>query len=100
MTPWLLRLIVAIVVAFFIEQGNPGLMQNLVLVPALIPTHPWTVVTYMFLHGGATHLLFNMLGLYFFGPRLEQVIGGGRVLALYFTNGIAGAVLSLFPPPV
>ncbi len=100
MTPWVLRLIVANVVVFFIEQGNPGLVQNLVLVPALIPTHPWTVVTYMFLHGGGTHLLFNMMGLYFFGPRLELVIGGSRFLTLYFSSGIAGALLSLFTPTV
>jgi len=99
-TPWVLRLIVANVVVFFIEQGNPGLVQNLVLVPALIPTHPWTVVTYMFLHGGGTHLLFNMMGLYFFGPRLELVIGGSRFLTLYFSSGIAGALLSLFTPTV
>jgi membrane associated rhomboid family serine protease len=85
---------------FFIEQGNPGLVQNLVLVPALIPAHPWTVVTYMFLHGGGTHLLFNMMGLYFFGPRLELVIGGSRFLTLYFSSGIAGALLSLFTPTV
>ena len=100
MTPWVLRLIVANVIVFFIQQGNPGLVQNLVLVPALIPTHPWTVVTYMFLHGGPTHLLFNMLGLYFFGPRLELVIGGTRFLTLYFASGIAGALLSLFTPTV
>jgi membrane associated rhomboid family serine protease len=99
-TPWVLRLIVANVIVFFIQQGNPGLVQNLVLVPALIPTHPWTVVTYMFLHGGPTHLLFNMLGLYFFGPRLELVIGGTRFLTLYFASGIAGALLSLFTPTV
>src|SRR3989475_1848490 len=85
---------------FFLEQGNPGLMQSLELVPAFIPTHPWTIVTYMFLHAGPTHLLFNMLGLYFFGPRLELVIGGNRFLALYFTSGIAGALLSLFTPTV
>jgi membrane associated rhomboid family serine protease len=99
-TPWVLRLIVANVVVFFIEQGNPGLVQNLVLVPALIPTHPWTVVTYMFLHGGGTHLLFNMMGLYFFGPRLELVLGGSRFLTLYFLSGITGALLSLFTPTV
>ncbi len=100
MTPWVLRLIAANVVIFFLEQGNPGIGRNLALIPALIPTHPWTVVTYMFLHAGTTHLLFNMLGLYFFGPRLELVIGGGRFLALYFTSGIAGALLSLFTPTV
>jgi len=99
-TPWVLRLIIANVAMFFLEQGNPGLVQSLELVPAFIPTHPWTIVTYMFLHAGPTHLLFNMLGLYFFGPRLELVIGGNRFLALYFTSGIAGALLSLFTPTV
>src|SRR3989442_15968684 len=80
---------------FFLEQGNPGLVQSLELVPALIPTHPWTVVTYMFLHAGGAHLLFNILGLYFFGPRVGLVIGGNRFLALYFNRGIAGGLASL-----
>ena len=44
-------------------------------VPALLLARPWTLVTYMFLHAGFTHILFNMLGLYFFGPRVEQRIG-------------------------
>jgi hypothetical protein len=32
---------------------------------------PWTVVTYMFLHDGLSHIGFNMLALYFFGPRIR-----------------------------
>jgi hypothetical protein len=44
---------------------------------------PWTLVTYMFLHGGLTHLLFNMLGLFFFGGRVEARLGERRFITLY-----------------
>jgi membrane associated rhomboid family serine protease len=52
----------------------------------------------MFLHdrSGITHLLFNMLGLYFFGPRVEERLGSRRFLALYFISGISGAIFSYF----
>ena len=100
MTPWVLRLIVANVVVFFLEASVPGVKGWGELVPALMLVRPWTLVTYMFLHAGAGHILFNMLGLYFFGPRLEVRLGGSRFLALYFTSGIAGALLSLFTPYV
>ncbi len=46
----------------------------------------------MFLHAGIGHIFFNMLGLYFFGPRLEDRLGGKRFLWLYFLSGIGGAV--------
>jgi membrane associated rhomboid family serine protease len=50
----------------------------------------------MFLHGSITHILFNMLGLYFFGPRVEERLGTRKFITLYLISGIAGAVLSLF----
>jgi hypothetical protein len=49
----------------------------------------------MFLHGGTSHILFNMLGLYFFGPRVEARIGSTRFVQLYFISGIFGALLSM-----
>jgi membrane associated rhomboid family serine protease len=58
-------------------------------------TRPWSVVTYMFLHGGFGHIFFNMLGLYMFGSRVEERIGSKRFITLYFISGIAGAILSL-----
>lgn len=48
----------------------------------------WQPVTYLFLHGGLWHLIFNMLGLFFFGPETERTIGTRRFLALYFACGI------------
>ncbi|MGH7754567.1 MAG: rhomboid family intramembrane serine protease, partial [Gemmatimonadales bacterium] len=59
---------------------------------------PWTLFTYMFVHAGTAHLLFNMLGLYFFGPRLEVQLGGRSFLGLYFVSGLTGALLSFASP--
>ena len=44
------------------------------------------------------HLLFNMLGLFFFGPRLEVRLGGRQFLTLYFLSGLGGALFSFLPP--
>ncbi len=95
MTPWVGRLLFANVAAFVVTLALPGVADPFVLVPALLPVRPWTMVSYMFLHAGLWHLLFNMLGLFFFGPRLESRLGGRQFLILYFASGIAGALLSL-----
>jgi len=98
LTPWVLRLLVMNVLMFVLSIGIPGLMPALMFIPALILERPWTLVTYMFLHGGVWHLLFNMLGLFFFGPRLEDELGARDFLLLYFISGIAGAVFSFLTP--
>ncbi|MEO8294618.1 MAG: rhomboid family intramembrane serine protease [Gemmatimonadota bacterium] len=98
MTPWVLRLIVANVAMYFISQFSPALASQLVLVPADILRQPWTPVTYLFLHAGGMHLLFNMFSLYIFGPRVESRLGGGHFLGLYFVSGIGGALLSIITP--
>jgi hypothetical protein len=53
----------------------------------------------MFLHGSMTHILFNMLGLFFFGPRVEQRMGSDRFVWLYFISGICGALLQFVLAP-
>ncbi|CAG0983225.1 Rhomboid protease GluP [Phycisphaerales bacterium] len=55
----------------------------------------WRVLTFQFLHGGVTHLFFNMLGLYMFGPMVEQHLGSKRYLAFYLTCGIFGGLAYL-----
>jgi membrane associated rhomboid family serine protease len=99
-TPWVQRLLIANVLIFFVQQTAPAVTGALVFVPALLLLRPWTLVTYMFLHGGFTHILFNMLGLYFFGPRVEQRIGSPRFFALYMISGITGGLLSFYNPDV
>ena len=53
---------------------------------------PYQIVTHMFMHGGFTHLFFNMFALYMFGQVLEQVWGPRRFLIYYFVTGL-GAML-------
>jgi membrane associated rhomboid family serine protease len=57
--------------------------------------HVWQLGTYMFLHGGLFHILFNMLGLWMFGTELERIWGTRYFLKFYFTTGIGAAVLTV-----
>lgn len=99
MTPWVRRLIIANIVVFFLEQTVPGVVNSLALVPRFVYLQPWTIVTYMFVHASFTHILFNMLALYFFGPRVEERIGSLRFIGLYAVSGISGAILSTVLAP-
>jgi membrane associated rhomboid family serine protease len=99
LTPWVKKLLVANIVAFIGTAALPALAFNLALFPPAVVTRPWTLFTYMFLHAGLGHLFFNMIGLFFFGPRLEVRLGGRDFLWLYFLGGIGGAVFSFFFAP-
>jgi membrane associated rhomboid family serine protease len=99
MTPWATRLIFANAGVFLLQRlFDPGFTFALGLVPAAVVLRPWTPFTYMFLHADLFHLLFNMLGLFFFGPRLEARLGSRHFLGLYLTSGLVGAALSAITP--
>src|SRR6056297_1355743 len=53
----------------------------------------WTPFTYMFLHEGFLHLLFNILGLYWFGKLFLHRFEGDKLLSVYLLGGLAGALL-------
>jgi len=75
-------------------QGvSPSYWGNFNLDQALYGFQVWRWVTYQFLHHDFMHILFNMLGLYFFGPMLEKWWGSRRFLAFYLLCGISGAFL-------
>ena len=58
--------------------------------------HPYQLVTYMFMHGGFTHILFNMYAVWVFGSILERVWGSSRFLLFYIVTGVgAGLVQEL-----
>ena len=63
--------------------------------------HLWQPFTYMFLHGGFTHLLFNMFTLYFLGPETERAMGSKHFLAMYLLSGLLGGLgwIWLSPQP-
>lgn len=101
MTPWVTRLLIANVAMFALQGFLPDAIVNqMVFVPRLVLLRPWALVTYMFLHGSLTHLLFNMLGVFFFGSRVEARLGARRFLTLYFLSGVSGAVASLIFSPM
>jgi membrane associated rhomboid family serine protease len=55
----------------------------------------WRVITYQFLHSTEyiSHIFFNMLVLFFFGPMLERIWGSRKFLAFYLICGVAGGLL-------
>lgn len=90
-------LIAANVAAFVITSFMPGLLDYLGLVPMLVlhKFWAWQLVTYMFLHGGIFHILFNMLALWMFGAELERIWGTRYFLKFYFVTGIGAGVLTV-----
>lgn len=54
---------------------------------------PWQPITYMFMHGGFMHILFNMFALYSFGSALEQFWGGKKFLFFYISCGLGSALV-------
>ena len=79
---------------YFIIQGAQ-LSENFIYTYALIPANPTilTIFSSMFMHGGFTHIIFNMWFLWIFGDNIESVLGHKKYLLFYFLCGI-GAGLS------
>jgi membrane associated rhomboid family serine protease len=53
---------------------------------------PWRLFTYQYLHEGAMHIFFNLLGIYFFVPPLERLWGPARTFAFYTAGGVVGGL--------
>ncbi|MDQ4079848.1 MAG: rhomboid family intramembrane serine protease [Gemmatimonadota bacterium] len=100
MTFWVARLLAANVVVFLLTETVDGLWTILALRPRLVLQMPWTPFTYMFVHAGVWHIFFNMLTLFFFGPRVEERLGSQRFIMLYLLSGLGGAALSFLTPTV
>ncbi len=54
---------------------------------------PWGILTYMFLHDGFFHILFNMLWLYWLGGLLQEYLGNSKTYQAYFLGGIFGGLI-------
>jgi len=55
----------------------------------------WQVITYMFMHGGFAHILFNMFALFTFGSSLEYIMGSKRFLNFYLITGLGALGLQM-----
>lgn len=97
LTPWVRRLLVANLLVFLVQSTlftNPDYSNAFAFSPQTAWDHPWTFVTYMFLHAGILHLVLNMLMLFFFGPSVEDRMGGRVFVLFYLLCGIGGAASS------
>lgn len=63
--------------------------------PLQLIKQPWSLLTYMFMHNGFWHILFNMLWFYWFARIFSGFLGEKRILSLYVLGGLSGAVLYL-----
>ena len=90
-------LIGANVALFIVQSIVPSITLALGLVPALVVQRLWIwqLGTYMFLHGGLLHIVFNMLALWMFGTELERTWGTRFFLKYYFVTGIGAGILTV-----
>jgi membrane associated rhomboid family serine protease len=89
------------VAAFIVQMASGSLEKQLTLwPPAVADGQFYRLVTSMFLHYGAAHLLLNMWALYVVGPPLEMWLGRLRFGALYALSGLGGSVLVYLLSPL
>jgi membrane associated rhomboid family serine protease len=81
------------VLVFFFKTLRPELTYVLGLTPALLPQQPWTLLTSMFVHATFSHILFNMISLFFLGSFFLRLVGEADFLKVYFIGGLAGSLL-------
>jgi membrane associated rhomboid family serine protease len=101
------------VVIFLLQLGasddfQVAMLRNFALYPAALagnfasggalPT-ALTLVTYMFLHGGWLHIIFNLLFLWVFGDNIEDALGHLRYAVFFLLCGIAGGLAYCFSDP-
>ena len=81
--------------------AGPTLYFALGLVPKLVWKRGmvWQLFTYMFLHGGFFHFLFNMFALWMFGSELEHYFGSREFFKYYCITGIGAGVIALITSP-
>jgi len=97
LTPWVRRLIIANAVVYLLTITvftGGWFVQAFSFAPLAAARQPWTILTYMFIHTGFLHLAFNLLALFFFGPAVEEHMGGWPFLRYYLLCGLGGAALS------
>lgn len=90
--------IVTTLVTIFLQLFNRSVagIFDLLALPASFTRflyQPWSIFTYMFMHAGILHILFNMLWLYWFGSLFLYFFSGKHLRGLYILGGICGGLL-------
>jgi membrane associated rhomboid family serine protease len=102
-SPFIKYMLIANGAIFILQYVAPELTYYLGLTPRLFfadfPNALFQPLTYMFLHGGFFHLLFNMFALWMFGTEIELTWGSRRFGRFYVLAGLSGAILTLIVNP-
>lgn len=81
---------------FILQSVYPNITNEFALSGQSILNRPWTLITYMFVHGSISHIFYNMFALIMFGLILEYIIGSKNFLIVYFLSGIISGIFSIF----
>jgi membrane associated rhomboid family serine protease len=96
-TPTNKALILVNVGIFLLQYLLGGYVEYLFALwpPELPYFKPWQLLTYGFLHGGFTHLFFNMFALFMFGSEIERLFGSKRYLIYYLLCVVGAAAMHI-----
>jgi membrane associated rhomboid family serine protease len=81
-----------VLVFIAVRTGSSRVVNDLVLVPVLVDTEPWRLLTSAFTHMQIFHIFSNLFMLYQVGPPLEQMLGRVRFVILYLLSALGGGV--------
>src|SRR5216110_2648119 len=95
MPPATQALIIANVVVFLLDMPDASTLAGWFALWPGSDFQPWQLVTYSFLHGGLSHIFFNMLALYMFGGDIERLFGSRFYIQYYFAAVISAALCHL-----
>ncbi len=117
--PVLKKIIITTVIVFFIQMifdnlsfgGMPGwyiLNRYFALNPIIgidqagqpYNFQIWQLFTFQFMHGGFSHIFFNMLMLWMFGMEIENIMGSDKFLVFYLLSGVGGGLLQAVVSPL
>ncbi len=97
-TPWVGRLLAINAVVLLFQETiftSDHIAQLVSFDSSLVLQRPWTLFTYMFVHGGILHLAANSLALFVFGPSVERRLGSQLFIVYYLLCGVGAALFSM-----
>jgi len=110
MLPPIIKQLIIINIAVFllqtlagsIQHGNEFMSRYFALNPfdQRFNFQIWQPITYQFMHGGFSHIFFNMFMLWMFGNEIENIMGSKKFLVFYLLSGIGAAAVQLIVGPV
>jgi membrane associated rhomboid family serine protease len=89
-------IIIVNLMVFMFNSVSPQSRYYTAMIPGLVAGRGfyWQFLTYMFTHANISHILFNMLGLFFFGTQVERRIGSSEFLLFYLLTGVLAGIFS------